>query len=214
MKQSMQNDVSSIYFNSIQGRKLNYGITQDLDTHNVYLFMITKETDTLGKFLKTEFLCDYMILKFEAPLKSVKSDFSMVGSNSEYDSVDMEHFAQSRELKGINSKEKNTLSNKQMVMLKDEKADLESQLKEKDEEIKRLTLELETANKSIYDKERQQMQDKRDITHKDGIIRLTKTKLNETIELLNGKETDLKNSEKRIEQLHSDIKKHELRFEK
>lgn len=89
----MQNDVSSIYFNSIQGRKLNYGITQDLDTHNVYLFMITKETDTLGKFLKTEFLCDYMILKFEAPLKSVKSDFSMAGSNSEYESVDMEHFA-------------------------------------------------------------------------------------------------------------------------
>lgn len=58
------------------------------------------------------------------------------------------------------------------------------------------------------------MQDKRDITHKEGIIRLNKTKLNETIELLNGKETDLKNSEKRIEQLHSDIKKHELRFEK
>lgn len=58
------------------------------------------------------------------------------------------------------------------------------------------------------------MQDKRDITHKDGIIRLTKTKLNETIELLNGKETDLKNSEKKIEQLHSEIKKHELRFEK
>lgn len=48
MKQSMQNDVSSIYFNSIQGRKLNYGVTKDLDTHNIYLFMITKETDTLG----------------------------------------------------------------------------------------------------------------------------------------------------------------------
>jgi hypothetical protein len=69
MKQTMQNDVSSIYFNSIQGRKLNHCITEDLETHNVFLFMITKETDKLGKFLnREEFKCDYMILKHESPI--------------------------------------------------------------------------------------------------------------------------------------------------
>lgn len=44
------------------------------------------------------------------------------------------------------------------------------------EEIKRLTIELDTANKSIYDKERGQKQDKRDIMHLENSLRHNKTK--------------------------------------
>lgn len=71
----MQDNVSSIYFNSIQGRKLNFGITKDLDTHNIFLFLITKETEVIGKVLLREFDCDYMVLKFEAPIKGMKKDY-------------------------------------------------------------------------------------------------------------------------------------------
>lgn len=157
VQQQMKNDVSSIFFNSIQGRKLNHGITKDLDTHNVFLFLITKETEVFGKLLEQEFLCDFMILKFEAPMKGMKSDICKMASTSndfDINSVEFENFASSREMKGINSKEKSTLALKQIVILKDEKSDLEQQLKDKDEEVKRLTVELDTANKSIYDKER------------------------------------------------------------
>lgn len=68
--------------------------------------------------------------------------------------MEMEEFASSRELKSINSKEKNLVASKQLIILKEEKAGLEQQIEEKDEEVKRLTIELDTSNKSIYDKER------------------------------------------------------------
>ena len=92
-------------------------------------------------------------------MKGMKSDICKMASTSndfDINSVEFENFASSREMKGINSKEKSTLALKQIVILKDEKSDLEQQLKDKDEEVKRLTVELDTANKSIYDKERQQ----------------------------------------------------------
>lgn len=203
MKQSMQDNVSSIYFNSIQGRKLNFGITKDLDTHNIFLFLITKETEVIGKVLLKEFDCDYMILKFEDPIKGMKKDYYVTDQSNDFNvkEMDMEHFAQSREMKGINSKEKNTLANQHIIILKDEKQGLEQQLKDKEDELKRMTVELDTANKSIYDKERQQKQDKRDITHSENLLRANKSKLNEIVEQLNGKETDLKNAEKDKEQL-------------
>ena len=41
-----------------------------------------------------------------------------------YDNIEMEYFAKSREVKGINSKEKNNMASKQVVMLKDENISL------------------------------------------------------------------------------------------
>lgn len=86
-------------------------------------------------------------------------------------------------------------------------------MKDLNEEIKRLNVELETANKSIWDKERAIKQDKREIDHQDNVLRTNKTKLQEVFEQLNIKELNLKNSEKEIDNLRADIKKNELRFE-
>lgn len=49
----------------------------------------------------------------------------------------------------------------QFTMLKEEKIDLEQRNVEIQEETKRLNLELETANKSIHDKERNLRQEKK-----------------------------------------------------
>jgi hypothetical protein len=127
--------------------------------------MITKETDKLGKFLHSEeFKCDYMILKHESPMNY--GEYKQEGMKScQYDNIEMEYFAQSREVKGINSKEKNSMASKQVVILKDENFGLVQQVEEKDEEIKRLTVELETSNKSIYDKERMLKQEQKERTH-------------------------------------------------
>lgn len=97
--------------------------------------------------------------------------------------------------------------------MKDDKFDLEQQIKDLTEEAKRLNDELETANKSIWDKERAIKQDKREIDHQDNVLRTNKTKLQEVFEQLNVKELNLKNSEKEIDNLRADIKKNELRFE-
>lgn len=49
----------------------------------------------------------------------------------------------------------------QYASLKEEKVELEQRVSEYQEEIKRLMIELETANKSILDKERQLRQEKK-----------------------------------------------------
>jgi hypothetical protein len=55
-------------------------------------------------------------------------------------------------------------------------------MREKDDEIKRLMVELETANKSIYDKERMVKQNVKEVQHLEGNQRVNKTKLQEIIE--------------------------------
>jgi hypothetical protein len=94
IKHQLNNDAHSIYFNSVQGRKLNCGITCDLDTHDVFLFLLTKETDIFGRLLKNEFRADFMMLKFETPFKSFKSDQDMDDVMAH-----MAALAKSRELK-------------------------------------------------------------------------------------------------------------------
>lgn len=90
---------------------------------------------------------------------------------------DMERLKESRELDGMSKKVKgDPISTSQIRALNDEKTDLEERLMLHVEEIKRLTIELDTANKSIYDKERGQKQDKRDIMHLENSLRHNKTK--------------------------------------
>ena len=131
---------------------------------------------------------------------------------NELDAAEVAQIAQSREMKSVNSKEKHLIATKQVVLLKEENNGLLQQIDEKDEEVKRLTIELDTSNKSIYDKERQLKQEQRERGHQENLLRINKTKYNELIEKMNQKETDLKNAEKTILQLECDIKKHELRF--
>lgn len=90
-----------------------------------------------------------MLLKFETPFKSFKTDQEMDDMESHLASL-----AKSRELKLSPEDQINPYSEKQISNLKSDNQDLEAQLKEKDEEIKRLMVELDTSNKSIYDKER------------------------------------------------------------
>ena len=94
-----------------------------------------------------------MLLKFESPIADSELKYE-IKACPKFESMEMEEFASSRELKSINSKEKNLVASKQLIILKEEKAGLEQQIEEKDEEVKRLTIELDTSNKSIYDKER------------------------------------------------------------
>ena len=91
-------------------------------------------------------------------------------------------FAQSRELNLYAEEAKNPYTEKQICSLKTEKEDLETQLKNKDDEVQRLALDIETCNKSIHDKERAQKQSSREITHLEGNLRVNKTKLQEIIE--------------------------------
>ena len=107
-----------------------------------------------------------------------------------------------------------SLTEKEISSIKEEKIELEQRLKDSKEEIKVLTIDLDTANKSIYDKERTDKQLTRDITHLENVNRNNKTKLQEVFEQLNKKEIELKNSEKTIDSLNMDIKKNENRFEK
>ena len=100
--------------------------------------------------------CDFMLVKFER-LK-IKDEIK--------EDSDLERIKESRELDGMSKKVKgDPVLTQQISALNDERTDLEERLKLHIEEIKRLTIELDTANKSIYDKERGQKQDKRDIMH-------------------------------------------------
>ena len=90
-----------------------------------------------------------MLLKFESPFKNFKMEYEMNDMEAH-----MASLAKSRELKLSSEDQLNPYSEKQISNLKSDNQDLEAQLREKDEEIKRLMVELETANKSIYDKER------------------------------------------------------------
>lgn len=62
-----------IYYNSLQGRKLNFGIENSLDTHNILLFVASKETLYFNLVLK-DLDCDFVLFKFEAPFDQFKSD--------------------------------------------------------------------------------------------------------------------------------------------
>lgn len=90
MSLDQSDQANSIYMNTIQGRKLNCCITKDLNTHNIFLFLITKETDTLGPILGNEFKCDFMLIKFEVPFENIKLD---------EDQDMIEQFANSREVR-------------------------------------------------------------------------------------------------------------------
>ena len=63
---------TSILFNSIQGRRLNCGIENDVNTHRIFLFVVSKETEHFGKVLKSTFGCDFMLFKFETPFGGSK----------------------------------------------------------------------------------------------------------------------------------------------
>lgn len=65
---------STIFFNGNQGKRLNCGIDNNLETHNVMLFLITKETELLGEMINNQFSCDFLLIKFEQPLVDMKYD--------------------------------------------------------------------------------------------------------------------------------------------
>jgi len=72
MMNNQEEEATSIYMNSIQGRKLNCCIENSLETHNVYMFLITKQTQTFAKFLYKDFKCDFLLIKFELPFNDIK----------------------------------------------------------------------------------------------------------------------------------------------
>jgi len=76
--------------------------------------------------------------------------------------------------------------------------------------VKALELELETASKSIMDKERQIKSDKMDIQHHEGTNRNNKTKIQELLEQLSHKETENMNSAKTMDNLQSEIKRKDI----
>lgn len=75
-------------FNQTQGRKFNVGLEYEVDTHNVFLFIISKETPYFQKVLKEKFNCDFVLLKFESPFKHFKLDGVL--KKSEYCEMDID----------------------------------------------------------------------------------------------------------------------------
>ena len=79
---------------------MNVGIKNDIDTHNVYLFLITKETPVFSNILKTKFKCDFLLIKFESPFKYFKKLESESNTKMEESGcntyVDIESIAQDR----------------------------------------------------------------------------------------------------------------------
>jgi hypothetical protein len=108
--------------------------------------VISRETEILGQFLREEYLCDFLLLKFEFPFEKVKLSPDV---KSELDMIAITRQAQIGN--GIKS---DSLTEKEISSIKEEKIELEQRLKDSKEEIKVLTIDLDTANKSIYDKER------------------------------------------------------------
>ena len=49
-------------------------IRNSLDTHIVYLFMVTRETHLFGELLRDHFKCDFLVFKYELPLSAVRDD--------------------------------------------------------------------------------------------------------------------------------------------
>lgn len=92
-----------------------------------------------------------MLLKFETPFRSFKTDQEMDANEAHMDSI-----AKSRELNLSAEEAMNPYTERQIGNLKTEKEDLEAQLRMKDDEIQRLALDIEVCNKSIHDKERSQ----------------------------------------------------------
>lgn len=64
----------TIYFNSLQGKYLNVGVVNDLMTHSILLFVISKHTHILGRFIRDDFESDFLLCKFEIPYESMKND--------------------------------------------------------------------------------------------------------------------------------------------
>lgn len=68
-------EAASIFFNETQGRKFTFGLENDPSTHDIMLFIVSKQTHFFGKLLAPERLnCDFAMLKFEAPMSMVKME--------------------------------------------------------------------------------------------------------------------------------------------
>lgn len=153
--------------------------------------------------------CDYLLIKFEVPLALAKMDPDVdIKSSSTAKTLgpdDKDDIFARMGNRAMGSE----LAARQLEVLKDEKADLEQSLKEANGERDQVLAELDTANKSIYDKERNIKQFKRDIEYLETQLKLIKTQKQELIVSLTQKETELMNCEKRVENLTAELKKQE-----
>lgn len=196
--------------NTVQAKRLNWGLEHDSKTHESYLFLITNQSEGIGKLLREDSIdCDYLLIKFEVPLALAKMDPDVdIKSSSTAKTLgpdDKDDIFARMGNRAMGSE----LAARQLEVLKDEKADLEQSLKEANGERDQVLAELDTANKSIYDKERNIKQFKRDIEYLETQLKLIKTQKQELIVSLTQKETELMNCEKRVENLTAELKKQE-----
>lgn len=62
----------TIFMNTFQAKRLNWGLEHDTDTHESYLFVITANSEAVGPLLREhDFNCDFLVVKFETPLSQV-----------------------------------------------------------------------------------------------------------------------------------------------
>lgn len=157
------------------------------------LFLITKETHLLGKLLRDNFQCDFLLIKVEVPYERVKSDLIDLELNPEFkmDQAQLEAIAHTRQAHLINQESSgmSVIEKEQLRGLKEEKMALDQEIQTLKEDVNFKMAELETANKSIADKERHNKQLQRDIQHRDAQLRNNKTKIQELLESLGQKET-------------------------
>jgi len=63
----------TIFMNAVQAKRLNWGLEQDRQTHESYLFLVCVNSEVIGPVLReAEFQCEFLLLKFETPLSQTK----------------------------------------------------------------------------------------------------------------------------------------------
>jgi hypothetical protein len=125
-------EYNSIIINSLQGKKLNCGIENSLDTHDIFLFLVSNQTHLLGKIMQREFHCDFILLKFEAPMGEVKTETLGLMGNLDVNMTDDDVKAIVEERRVYfstgNEKRSSSVTDQQLQILKEEKiqVDLEN----------------------------------------------------------------------------------------
>jgi len=133
-------------------------LRNDPSSHQALLFMISKETFMFGPVLKEHFQCDFILIKLEVPYEQLQTNSFGFISKSEHEMTEakLEAIAYTRKanIQGLEQLENSPMITKQIEVLKDEKTGLEHDNTNLKEEVKQFSFEIETANKSIMDKER------------------------------------------------------------
>ena len=112
--------------NIVQAKRLNWGLEHDQKTHESYLFLLTNQSEGIGKLLREDnFNCDYLLFKFELPIAQAKLDPDLEIKSSSTAKTQAADDKDDIFARMGNRAMGSELAARQLDVLKEEKADLE-----------------------------------------------------------------------------------------